>query len=76
MPSESSPARFFWKEASLQADVQYSTVPSHAMHCNARASEPYYSHVRFGKLDALVPLVSSSYTPSESRPVDIYISRF
>jgi hypothetical protein len=49
----------------MYSTVQYLPMQCTAMHCNARASEPYYSHVRFGKLDALVPLVSSSYTPSE-----------
>lgn len=65
MPSESSPSRFFWKELKVPCKPMYSTVQYLRMQCNARASEPYYSHVQFGKVDALVPLVSSSYTPSE-----------
>jgi hypothetical protein len=52
------------------------TVRYLPMPCNARASEPHCSQLRFGKVDALVPLASSSYTPSESRLVDICVSLF
>ena len=51
--------------------VHYCIFPCKAI--NAHASEPY-SSLRFGKVYAQVSLISSSYTPSESRIVDNFAS--
>jgi hypothetical protein len=53
--------------------VKYSTT---LLQCNARASQPYSSHVQLGKVDAWAPLVSSSYTPSQSRLVEDLLFAF
>jgi hypothetical protein len=53
--------------------ARYSTA---FLQCNARASQPYHSYIQLWKVNAWAPLVSSSYTPSESRLVDDLLFAF